>query len=84
MPLQRGAETTISPSVKNMLSDNEAFKEYLMQFAKEADFNISDIKVKKMAALLGIQWKQNAAWSIMFFLKHVKVLAPHAWLSWNR
>ena len=53
MPLQRGTETSISQSVKSMLSDNEAFKEYLMQFAKEADFNISDIKVKKMAALFG-------------------------------
>jgi len=53
MPLQRGTETSISQSVKSMLADNEAFKEYLMQFAKEADFNISDIKVKKMAALFG-------------------------------
>ena len=53
MPLQRGAETSISQSTKIMLSDNEAFNEYLMQFAKEADFNISDIKVKKMAALFG-------------------------------
>ncbi len=53
MPLQRGAETSISQSTKMMLSDNEAFNEYLMQFAKEADFNISDIKVKKMAALFG-------------------------------
>ena len=53
MPLQRGTETSISQSVKSMLSDNEAFKEYLMQFTKEADFNISDIKVKKMAALFG-------------------------------
>lgn len=53
MPLQRGAETSISQSAKMMLSDNEAFSEYLMQFAKEADFNISDIKVKKMAALFG-------------------------------
>ena len=53
MPLQRGAETSISQSTKMMLSDNEAFNEYLIQFAKEADFNISDIKVKKMAALFG-------------------------------
>ena len=53
MPLQRGAETSISQSTKMMLSDNETFNEYLMQFAKEADFNISDIKVKKTAALFG-------------------------------
>ena len=53
MPLQRGGATAISPEAKNMLTDDTEFKEYLMQFAKEADFNISDIKIKKMAALFG-------------------------------
>lgn len=53
MPLQSGSKSSISQTAKNMLSENETFKEYLMLFAKEADFNISDIKVKKMIALFG-------------------------------
>ena len=53
MPLQKGSETSISQTTKAKISDDEAFKEYLLMFAKEADFNISDIKVKKMAALFG-------------------------------
>ena len=43
----------ISDTTKNMLSEDSTFKEYLMHFVKEADFNISDIKIKKMAALFG-------------------------------
>ena len=53
MPLQKGSETSISQTTKAKISDDEAFKEYLLMFAKEADFNNSDIKVKKMAALFG-------------------------------
>ena len=53
MPLQSGSKSSISQTAKNMLMENETFKEYLMLFAKEADFNISDIKVKKMIALFG-------------------------------
>jgi hypothetical protein len=53
MPLQRGASASISPEAKNMLLEDEDFKQYLMQFAHEADFNINDIKIKKMAALFG-------------------------------
>jgi AAA15 family ATPase/GTPase len=53
MPLQTGAASTISSETKNMLMDSDDFREYLLQFAKEADFNISDIKIKKMAALFG-------------------------------
>ena len=52
-PLHSGALSSISATAKEMLSDNEGFHEYLMQFAKEADFNISDIKIRKMAALFG-------------------------------
>lgn len=53
MPLQSGSKSSISQNAKSMLMEDEAFKEYLMLFAKEADFNISDIKVKKMDALFG-------------------------------
>jgi AAA15 family ATPase/GTPase len=53
MPLQTGATSTISSETKNMLMDSDDFREYLLLFAKEADFNISDIKIKKMAALFG-------------------------------
>jgi AAA15 family ATPase/GTPase len=53
MPLQTGATSTISSETKNMLMDSDEFREYLLLFAKEADFNISDIKIKKMAALFG-------------------------------
>ena len=53
MPLQNGSAVSISQTTKSMISDDEDFKEYLLMFAKEADFNISDIKVKKMAALFG-------------------------------
>jgi hypothetical protein len=53
MPLQTGAASTISSEVKNMLVDSDDFREYLLLFAKEADFNISDIKIKKMTALFG-------------------------------
>ncbi len=47
MPLQSGSKSSISQNAKSMLMEDEAFKEYLMLFAKEADFNISDIKVKE-------------------------------------
>lgn len=53
MPLQSGSKSSISQNAKSMLMEDETFKEYLMLFAKEADFNISDIKVKKMVALFG-------------------------------
>ena len=53
MPLQSGSKSSISQTAKNMLMEDETFKEYLMLFAKEADFNISDIKIKKMVALFG-------------------------------
>lgn len=53
MPLQNGSQSSISTSAKNMLLEDETFRDYLMLFAKEADFNISDIKIKKMAALFG-------------------------------
>jgi AAA15 family ATPase/GTPase len=53
MPLQRGASSSLSSEAKNMLLEDEDFKQYLMQFAHEADFNIHDIKIKKMMALFG-------------------------------
>lgn len=53
MPLQNGSQSSISTSAKNMLLEDETFRSYLMLFAKEADFNISDIKIKKMATLFG-------------------------------
>lgn len=51
MPLQNGAVENISTDAKRLLADDRDFREYLVKFAKEADFNISDIKVQKMAAL---------------------------------
>jgi AAA15 family ATPase/GTPase len=53
MPLQQGVVPALSAEAKNLLQDDEDFKSYLMQFAREADFNISDIKIKKMSALFG-------------------------------
>lgn len=53
LPLQSGALSSLSPAAKKLIADSEDFREYLMQFAKEADFNISDIKIQKMAALFG-------------------------------
>lgn len=51
LPLQRGALDNLSSDAKKLISDSEDFREYLVRFANEADFNISDIKVQKMAAL---------------------------------
>lgn len=53
LPLHSGTSSSLSNGVKKLISDSEDFREYLMQFAKEADFNISDIKIQKMAALFG-------------------------------
>lgn len=53
LPLQSGALSSLSNDAKKHIADNEDFREYLLQFAKEADFNISDIKIQKMAALFG-------------------------------
>lgn len=53
LPLQSGSLSSLSQSAKKMIADSEDFREYLMQFAQEADFNISDIKIQKMAALFG-------------------------------
>ncbi len=53
LPLQSGTLTSLSQEAKKLIADNDDFRDYLMQFAKEADFNISDIKIQKMAALFG-------------------------------
>lgn len=53
LPLQSGTLSSLSQEAKKHIADSEDFREYLMQFAKEADFNISDIKIQKMAALFG-------------------------------
>ena len=53
LPLQSGSLSSLSQGAKRMIADSEDFREYLMQFAQEADFNISDIKIQKMAALFG-------------------------------
>lgn len=53
LPLQCGAFSSLSQETKKHIADSAEFREYLMQFAKEADFNISDIKIQKMAALFG-------------------------------
>lgn len=51
LPLQSGSLSSLSAEAKEHIADNAEFREYLMQFAKEADFNISDIKIQRMAAL---------------------------------
>lgn len=51
LPLQSGALVDLSTDAKRLLTESEDFRGYLLKFAKEADFNISDIKVQKMAAL---------------------------------
>ena len=53
LPLQRGSLSSLSQNAKRMIADSEDFREYLIKFAQEADFNISDIKIQKMAALFG-------------------------------
>lgn len=53
LPLQSSSLSTLSNDAKKHIADSEDFREYLLQFAKEADFNISDIKIQKMAALFG-------------------------------
>ena len=53
LPLQSGALSSLSNDAKKHIADNEDFREYLLQFAKEADFNISDLKIQQMAALFG-------------------------------
>lgn len=53
LPLQSGSLSSLSNDAKKHIADSEDFREYLLQFAKEADFNISDIKIQKMAALFG-------------------------------
>ena len=59
LPLQSGALSSLSNDAKKHIADNEDFREYLLQFAKEADFNISDIKIQKMAALFGHKVKNS-------------------------
>lgn len=51
LPLQSDTHPSLSQNVKRLIADNEDFRKYLIQFAKEADFNISDIRIQKMAAL---------------------------------
>ncbi|MCD8385350.1 MAG: ATP-binding protein [Bacteroidales bacterium] len=51
MPMQKGGGAEISPEAKEMLERDDAFREYIVKFAQNADFNISDIKIKKLAAL---------------------------------
>lgn len=53
LPLQTGAPGRLSPDAKKLIADSEDFRDYLLQFAKEADFNISDIRIQKMTALFG-------------------------------
>ena len=53
LPLQSGTSGVLSQDAKRLLADSPDFREYLLQFAQEADFNISDIKIQKMAALFG-------------------------------
>lgn len=53
LPLYSGTGASLSQSAKKLIEDSEEFRKYLMQFAKEADFNISDIWVQKMVALFG-------------------------------
>ena len=60
LPLQSGSLSSLSQGAKKMIADSEDFREYLMQFAQEADFNISDIKIQKMAALFGHTVKGEA------------------------
>lgn len=52
-PMQQGTVTKLTNDTKKLIADNKDLREYLLQFTKEADFNISDIKVQKMAALFG-------------------------------
>lgn len=52
-PLHSGTRSSLSQEAKKLISDNEDSREYLILFAKEADFNISDIKIQKMIALFG-------------------------------
>lgn len=51
MPLHSGAEGAISSDAKDLLERDEVFRRYMLDFAKEADFNITDISIKKMATL---------------------------------
>ncbi len=53
LPLQSGTLSALSQDTKRLLADSADFREYLLQFAQEADFNISDIKIQRMAALFG-------------------------------
>ena len=62
LPLQSGSLTSLSTAAKKHIADSEDFREYLLQFAKEADFNISDIKIQKMAALFGHKVENAVGW----------------------
>lgn len=53
LPMQSGSLSSLSDETKKHIADSKDFRNYLMQFAKEADFNISDIKIQKMMALFG-------------------------------
>jgi AAA15 family ATPase/GTPase len=53
LPLQSGTLSALSQDTKRHIADSSDFREYLLQFAQEADFNISDIKIQKMVALFG-------------------------------
>ncbi len=53
LPLQSGSLENLSVDAKRHIDENDDLRRYLLQFAKEADFNISDITVRKMTALFG-------------------------------
>lgn len=53
LPMQRGALTSLSSDSKRLIADSEDFRTYLLQFAGEADFNLTDIRIQKTAALFG-------------------------------
>lgn len=67
LPLQSGTLSSLSQDTKKHIAGSDDFREYLIQFAKEADFNISDIKIQKMAALFG-HTVQNEAGTEDYFM----------------
>ena len=84
LPLQSGSLSSLSQGAKKMIADSEDFREYLMQFAQEADFNISDIKIQKMAALFGHTVKAKPGAKAMFCLRTVRVQEQNVWSNLNR
>ena len=71
LPLQSGTLSSLSSEAKKHIADSEDFRDYLMQFAKEADYS-------------DIPYRMKPERKTMLCRKPARVPAQNVWLNWNR